>query len=393
MRLIVVGGGILGLAAARQWLREDAGAEIVVLEKERALAAHQTARNSGVVHQGVYYAPGSLKARLCRRGAELLEDYCAEHGLPFEACGKLVVAVDERELPRLDELERRAMANGVPGLRRLEDRELQRVEPHVRGLAGLHSPRTAIADFAAVARAFAAELQDAGASVRLGAEAARVEAGARPAVVLRDGARIAGDRVIVCAGLYGDRLARASGQPAEPRIVPFRGEYWRLPPERAGLVRGLIYPVPDPELPFLGVHLTRAFDGSVLIGPNAVPALAREGYRRRDLRWRDILDTVAWPGTWRMLRRHWRAGAGELHRSLRKELFVAEARRYVPELSGADVGPAPAGVRAQAVDRDGKLVDDFRLASHGGVVWVRNAPSPAATSSLAIAEELVANLH
>src|SRR5579872_532383 len=393
MRLIVVGGGILGLAAARQWLREDAGAEIVVLEKERALAAHQTARNSGVVHQGVYYAPGSLKARLCRRGAELLEDYCAEHGLPFEACGKLVVAVDERELPRLDELERRAMANGVPGLRRLEDRELQRVEPHVRGLAGLHSPRTAIADFAAVARAFAAELQDAGASVRLGAEAARVEAGARPAVVLRDGARIAGDRVIVCAGLYGDRLARASGQPAEPRIVPIRGEYWRLPPERAGLVRGLIYPVPDPELPFLGVHLTRAFDGSVLIGPNAVPALAREGYRRRDLRWRDILDTVAWPGTWRMLRRHWRAGAGELHRSLRKELFVAEARRYVPELSGADVGPAPAGVRAQAVDRDGKLVDDFRLASHGGVVWVRNAPSPAATSSLAIAEELVANLH
>jgi L-2-hydroxyglutarate oxidase LhgO len=393
VRLIVVGGGIVGLAAARQWTRTDPGAEVVVLEKDERLGTHQTAHNSGVVHQGVYYAPGSLKARLCRRGAGLLEAFCAERELPYEACGKLVVAVDEEELPRLDELERRSVANGVPELRRLEGSRLKEVEPHVQGLAALHSPRTAITDFSAVARALAAEVEQAGGEVRTGTTVLRVEPGARPAVVLRDGTRLEGDRVIVCAGLYADRLARASGEPAEPRIVPFRGEYWRLAPERADLVRGLIYPVPDPELPFLGVHLTRTLDGSVLIGPNAVPALAREGYRRRDIRRRDVMDTVAWPGTWRMLRRHWRAAAGELTRSARRELFVAQARRFVPALAGSDVVPAPAGVRAQAVDRDGKLVDDFRLTSNRGVVWVRNAPSPAATSSLAIAEELVANLH
>jgi L-2-hydroxyglutarate oxidase LhgO len=391
VRLIVVGGGILGLAAARQWLRDDPGAEVIVIEKEPRLASHQTARNSGVVHQGVYYTPGSLKARLCRRGAQLLEAFCTERGLPYEACGKLVVAVHEAELPRLDELERRSRANGVPGLRRLEGAELQHIEPHVRGLAALHSPRSAIVNFAAVARAFADDVEAAGGSLRLGTPAVRVESGARPVVVLGDGVRLSADRVLVCAGLYGDRLARASGEPAEPRIVPFRGEYWRLAPAHSELVRGLIYPVPDPELPFLGVHLTRTLDGSVLIGPNAVPALAREGYRPRDFRWRDTVETVSWPGTWRMLRRHWRAAAGELARSARKQLFVAEARRYVPALSAGDVLPAPAGVRAQALDRDGKLVDDFRLSAHGGVVWVRNAPSPAATSSLAIAEELLAN--
>ncbi len=388
MRFIIVGGGILGLASARQILRSDPEAEVVVLEKEPGLGRHQTSHNSGVVHQGVYYTPGSLKARLCRRGADLLKAYCAERGLPYDECGKVIVAIDASELGRLDALEERARANGVPELRRLDAQELAEIEPEVRGLAGLHSPRTAIVDFAVVADAYAQEVRAGGGTIVAGAMAVRVSSGRNPEVELSDGTRHAGDRVIVCAGLHGDRLARASGEPAEPRIVPFRGEYWQLRPERTGLVRGLIYPVPDPALPFLGVHLTRKIDGSVWIGPNAVPALAREGYRRSDVRVRDVLDTVSWPGTWRMLRRNWRAARDELWRSARKSSFVADARRYVPALALDDVVRAPAGVRAQALDRKGALVDDFWLNAERGVVWVRNAPSPAATSSLAIAEEL-----
>jgi L-2-hydroxyglutarate oxidase LhgO len=391
MRYVVIGGGILGLATARQLAASATGAEIVVLEREPALARHQTSHNSGVVHAGLYYAPGSLKARLCRRGLALLRDYCAEHGLPYDACGKLVVAKDERELEPLRRLSERAAANGVPGLRWLEAGDLTAIEPHVRGVAGLHSPETAIADFAAVARAFAAEVTAAGGEIRLCAPVARVDrnGGRRPRVELSDGAVIEGDRVIVCAGLQADRLAVASGEPAEPRIVPFRGEYWQLRRDRAHLIRGLIYPVPDPALPFLGVHLTRKVDGTVVLGPNAVLATARDAYDRRRLDLRDTYDAITWPGTLRMLRRHWRAGAGELKRSASKRVFIGEVARYVPAISIDDVVPALAGVRAQAIDRDGSLVDDFRLGVSGNVAWVRNAPSPAATSSLAIAEELL----
>jgi L-2-hydroxyglutarate oxidase LhgO len=389
MRYVVVGGGILGLATARRLRMLHPDAEIVVLEKEPRLAAHQSSHNSGVVHQGLYYTPGSLKARLCRRGADLLQAFCREHSVPYEAFGKVVVATDTSELPRLDELERRAQANSVPDLRRLDASELAEIEPHVRGIAALHSPHTAVVDYAAVANALAAELQAGGVSVRTGTAVARVAPGGAPAVILHDGTRLAADAVVVCAGLHADRLAIASGEPAEPRIVPFRGEYWQLRGAPAELVRGLIYPVPDPALPFLGVHLTRKLDGSVWIGPNAVPALAREGYRRRDINGRDLLQTLTWPGTWRMLSRHWRAAVTELGHSASKRRFVAAAQRYVPDLSPAAVVSAPAGVRAQALDRDGALVDDFRLGAGGGVVWVRNAPSPAATSSLAIAEELV----
>ncbi len=361
-----------------------------MLEREAALAQHQTAHNSGVVHAGIYYAPGSLKARLCRRGLGLLRDFCAERGLPYDACGKLVVAVDEGEIEPLRRLEQRATENGVPGLRRLAQSELAAVEPHVRGVAGLHSPETAIVDFAAVARAFASDVTGAGGEIRTGARVARVrQDGKNPNVELVDGSQIAGDRVIVCAGLEADRLAIASGEPAEPRIVPFRGEYWRLRPDRAHLVRGLIYPVPDPALPFLGVHLTRKIDGTVLLGPNAILSMARHAYERRRFVARDAYEALTWPGTLRMLRRHWRAGVGELARSASKRRFVAAVARYVPAIDVADVLPAPAGVRAQAIDRDGSLVDDFRLGVSGNVVWVRNAPSPAATSSLAIAEELV----
>jgi L-2-hydroxyglutarate oxidase LhgO len=389
MRFVVVGGGILGLATAWHLNRSVAGAEVVVLEKEQALGRHQTSHNSGVVHAGLYYPPGSLKARLCRRGLGLLREFCSDRDIPYDACGKLVIATEPQDLDGLGRLAERAAGNGVPGLRWLDDRGLREVEPHARGVAALHSPETAIVDFAEVARALADELRRDGGTIRTGTAVARVQRRAGgAAVILTGGPEVASDRVVVCAGLQADRLARASGEPAEPRIVPFRGEYWRLRPERAGLVRGLIYPVPDPALPFLGVHLTRNIDGSVWLGPNAVLALAREGYQRRDLDLREAFESLSWPGTLRMMRRHWRAGIGELDRSLRKRRFIHELQRYVPELRVEDAIRAPAGVRAQAIDRDGSLVDDFRLAAEDGVVWVRNAPSPAATSSLAIAEEL-----
>ena len=390
MRYVVVGGGILGLATARQLAASSPDADIVVLEREDGLARHQTSHNSGVVHAGIYYAPGSLKARLCRRGLALLRDYCAEHGLPYDACGKLVVAKDDSEVEPLRRLSERATENGVPGLRWLESGELTAIEPNVRGVAALHSPETAIADFAAVAKAFAAEVAAAGGEIRTSAPVARVKQdGRHPIVELADGSTVQGDRVIVCAGLQADRLALASGEPAEPRIVPFRGEYWQLRPDRSHLVRGLIYPVPDPALPFLGVHLTRKIDGTVVLGPNAILSTARDAYERRRFDLRDTYDAIRWPGTFRMLRRHWRAGVGELKRSASKRVFVSEVAEYVPAVSVDDVLPAPAGVRAQAIDRDGSLVDDFRLGVSGNVAWVRNAPSPAATSSLAIAEELL----
>lgn len=390
MRLIVVGGGILGLATARTVARERPDAEVIVVEKEPAVAGHQTSHNSGVVHAGIYYAPGSLKARLCRRGLGLLRDFCSDRNIPYQACGKLVVATEPRELEPLRRLHERASANGVPGLRWLDGDGLREVEPNARGVAALHSPESAIVDFAAVAGAFAGDVVASGGRLRLDAEVQRIvrEAG-RPAARLGDGTVLRADRVIVCAGLQADRLARVSGEPSAPRIVPFRGEYWKLRAGRTELVRGLIYPVPDPSLPFLGVHLTRKIDGSVWLGPNAVLSLAREGYRRLDFDLRDAYETLSWPGTARMMRRHWRAGVNELNRSLRKRVFIRDLQRYVPTLSPDDAVPAQAGVRAQAVDRDGSLVDDFRLNVEDGVVWVRNAPSPAATSSLAIAEELV----
>jgi L-2-hydroxyglutarate oxidase LhgO len=391
MRAVVVGGGIIGIATARTIAMQSPEAEVVLVEKEGSLAQHQTGHNSGVVHAGLYYEPGSLKARLCRRGVELLKEFCGEHELAYEECGKVVVATDPSELDRLERLTERASANGVPGLRRLDEAELHELEPAVRGIAGLHSPTTAIVDFAAVAHALGADLQRRGGIVRTGRRVVRVSPnGAGASVALEDGEVLKADRVVVCAGLQADRLAVASGESPEPRIVPFRGEYWMLPRERAGIVNGLIYPVPDPSLPFLGVHLTKRIGGDVLIGPGAVLATAREGYRRGAFDQRDLRDTLSWPGTRRMMRRHWRAGVQELTRAASKHAFIRDARRYVPSLRLRDCRRAPAGVRAQAVDLDGTLVDDFRLGFSGAVAWVRNAPSPGATSSLAIAEELYA---
>jgi L-2-hydroxyglutarate oxidase LhgO len=393
VRVLIVGGGILGLATGRLVAREHPRARVTLLEKEPELALHQTATNSGVVHAGLYYEPGSLKARLCRRGVELLQPFCREHDLPYVECGKVVIATDEAELPGLARIEERATANGVPGLRRLDAAALREIEPHARGVAALHSPRTAITDFRQVAGALASELTALGGVVRTGAEVARVRAdGATFTAELLDGSELTADRVVVCAGLHADRLARASGEPSEPRIIPFRGEYRQLREERRSLVRGLIYPVPDPSLPFLGIHLTRKVDGSVVIGPNAILALAREGYRGTAISLRDVGETFRWGGTWRLMRRHWRAGLQEVTRSAIKPAFVREARRYVPELRMRDTIGAGAGVRAQAVDRHGGLVDDFRLGGGDRIVWVRNAPSPAATSSLAIAEEIVTRI-
>lgn len=389
----VVGGGILGLALARLIGAERPEASVVVLEKEQQVASHQTGHNSGVVHAGLYYEPGSLKARLCRRGMDLLRSYCAEREIAYDACGKVVVATEDSELERLQRIFERSVANGVPGVQMVDRTRLREIEPHAEGIAALHSPQTAIVDYRAVARAFAADVVAAGGEVRLGATVVGVrDDGARPAVELDDGSRVESDVVVVCAGLQADRLARASGQPLSPRIVPFRGEYWALRRERIGLVNGLIYPVPDPSLPFLGVHLTKRIDGAVLVGPNAVLASAREGYRRRDVDVRDLREMLRFGGMWRLMGRYWRVGAGELSRSASRRLFVEAARRYVPELRADDVVPAPAGVRAQAVDPDGSLVDDFRLAATRRVAWVRNAPSPAATSSMAIAEELLSRL-
>jgi L-2-hydroxyglutarate oxidase LhgO len=384
----VVGGGIVGLAFAREFQRRHPGARLTILEKEAEVGQHQTGHNSGVVHAGIYYQPGSLKARLCTRGVRHLRAYCQDHDIDYRECGKLIIAADEHERPALAELFARGRANGVPDLRMVDGDEIPSIEPHAVGVAAIHSPRTAIVDFGAVARSLAASLEADGAMVRTDCEVVRVDQDSRRVQVTTSVGEMAFDHLVTCAGLGSDRVARLAGDNEDPRVVPFRGEYWMLRPERRHLVRGLIYPVPDPALPFLGVHLTSRIDGEVLIGPNAVLAFAREGYRWRDLHARDLMETLRWAGFRRLARRYWRAGATEMRRSLSRSTFIADAQRYVPELESGDVIRGEAGVRAQAVSRAGDLVDDFGFSDVGRVMNVRNAPSPAATSSLAIAETI-----
>ncbi|WP_040685344.1 L-2-hydroxyglutarate oxidase [Nocardiopsis baichengensis] len=377
----IIGAGIVGLALAEWIVRERPGARVTVLEKEDRVAAHQTGHNSGVVHAGLYYRPGSLKAALCRRGTGLLRDYCAEKELPYEEAGKVLVARGAEEEARLDRIERTARENGVPGVRRLGPDGLRAIEPHVRGAGGLHSPHTAVTDFVAVAESLADDVRRAGGRVLLGRPVIALRQGASGAEVLTGdphGERLRHrfDTLVVCAGLWTDRLARMAGAGDDPRIVPFRGTYHELVPERRYLVRGLVYPVPDPRYPFLGVHLTRHVHGEVTAGPNALLDRARLG------------ETLRWPGFWRLARRHWAMGAAETAVSASPAVFARQARRLVPGITAADLRPAPPGVRAQALGRDGALVDDFVLETHDRIVCVRNAPSPAATSSLAIAEYL-----
>ena len=395
-RVGVIGGGILGAAIAREFLQRQPDADVTVIEKEDRLASHQTGRNSGVVHAGLYYQPGSAKALLCRRGVSLLEAFCEEHGIRRVACGKVLVALDEVERGRLDDIEARAQANGVPGVRIIGGAELREIEPHVGGVAALHSPSTSIVNFTEVTQALAADAVAAGAKIHLGHEVVGIRlAGSEVVVDVRTAAgteQAAFDQVIACGGLQSDRLAEMAGDGPDPVIMPFRGEYYALKPERRGLVNGLVYPVPDPRYPFLGVHLTPRVDGEVLIGPNAVLALAREGYNWRTISPADLAEVARTPAFWRFARRHWRTGIREMYGSLSKRRFIAAARAYVPELTADDVVPATAGIRAQALEADGGLVDDFRISIRDRVVILRNAPSPAATSSLAIAEHVVSEI-
>ena len=383
--LAVVGAGIIGLSVAREMLGRHPRLRVAVLDKESEVGFHQTGHNSGVVHAGIYYVPGSLKARLCVEGARELYRYCEDREVAAERCGKVIVALGEEELPGLDELERRGRANGVPGLRRLGPDELRELEPHARGVAALHSPATGIVDFPGVTRALAEDVREAGGEVALGCEITGVEPEARGLALIHRGGRLRTRQAVFCAGPWADRLAVAAGAEPDPLIVPFRGAYLRLRPERRHLVRSLIYPVPDPALPFLGVHLTRHADGEVLVGPSALLAGARDAYRLRRIAPADMRSTLLWPGTWRMFRRWWRTGLDEIRRAASRRAFVAEAARYVPELRPNDVLPGPAGVRAQALSRDGRLVDDFVVSHTERALHVRNAPSPAATSALALA--------
>jgi L-2-hydroxyglutarate oxidase LhgO len=386
--IVLVGGGIVGLASALALLERKPGASLLVLEKEADLAAHQTGRNSGVIHAGLYYKPGSLKATTCARGRAMLERFCEEHGVRFERCGKVVVATREDEVPRLEELERRGRANGLAGVRRITPEELRDLEPHAAGVAALYVPETGIVDYREVARAYAGELARRGAAVRTGARATSILRRADRVIVETTAGAIEARALVACAGLESDRVARMAGLDLDVAIVPFRGEYWMLAPDRAGLVRNLIYPVPDPTFPFLGVHFTRRIGGGIEAGPNAVLALAREGYRRASFAPRDAWEVALWPGFWRMARRHWRAGLGEQWRSLSRAAFARACAALVPEVGPDDLAPGGAGVRAQAVRRDGALLDDFAIAEAERMVHVLNAPSPAATASLAIGSQI-----
>ncbi|MFE2479349.1 L-2-hydroxyglutarate oxidase [Streptomyces sp. NPDC059389] len=381
--VLVIGGGIVGLSTAHALAQLAPGTRVVVLEKESGPARHQTGRNSGVIHSGIYYKPGSLKARFAVRGAAEMVKFCAEHGIDHEVTGKLIVATGRDELPRLHALVQRGRENGIP-VRELGPAQISEYEPQVQGLAAIHVGTTGIVDYGQVARQLA---ESSGAEIVYGGAVDLISRRPSGIAVRTTTGLVVRARVLVnCAGLQCDRVARLAGDDPGMRIVPFRGEYYDL--ARPDLVRGLVYPVPDPAFPFLGVHLTRGIGGGVHVGPNAVPALAREGYGWGVVRPRDVADELAWPGSWRMALRHWRYGAGEIHRSLSKQAFTEAVRRLLPAVSAADLAPAGSGVRAQAVLRDGTLVDDFLIKEGPRAVHVLNAPSPAATASLPIGREI-----
>lgn len=389
MRTGIVGGGIVGIALARELSRR--GDEVVVLEKEAALAQHQTGHNSGVVHAGLYYAPGSLKAALCATGRNLIREFCDEKELAYREVGKLVVAVDASELPALAEIERRSVENHVPDLARIDDpTRIREIEPHAAGIAAVHSPHTAVVDYVAITEAMADDVRTAGGTVLLNHEVTGMRHEVGGVRVLTTASEHHFDRVVVCAGLQSDVVARFVGADPSPRILPFRGEYWELAASRTELVSGMIYPVPDARFPFLGVHFTRGVQGDVRLGPNAVPALAREGYTWRRFSARDTWESLTWPGARSLARHHWRLGVNEISGSLLKRLTYNRARRFIPELKMADLThKSPAGVRAQAWGRGGELLDDFAIDQVGPITLLRNAPSPAATSSIAIARYLL----
>ncbi|TME42304.1 MAG: L-2-hydroxyglutarate oxidase [Chloroflexi bacterium] len=386
----VIGAGILGLATARELARRGER-RILVIDKERTQATHQTGHNSGVIHSGLYYTPGSAKARLCVAGRHLLLEFCNEQDIAHDICGKLVVAVEESELAELQTLYERGIANGLRGLRLVDAQEIREIEPAVRGLRAIWVPEAGIVNYRDVALAIARDTP--GVTFGLGARVTGLRVTSGEVEIQTTGGTARAENVIACAGLHSDRIARMTGAAPEPRIIPFRGDYWVLRPERRGLIRGLVYPVPDSRFPFLGIHFTRRIEGPVWCGPNAVLAFAREGYRRRDVDLGDLAEAVGYGGFRALAAKYWRTGLAELARDLSKRLFLDALRRYVPELTANDLLPGPSGVRAQAIDREGRLVDDFAFDTAERVLNVRNAPSPAATSSLALAKEFVDRLE
>lgn len=392
--IAVVGAGIVGLAVAREILLRRPGLRVVIFDREESVAAHQTGHNSGVIHSGIYYTPGSLKARLCVEGSRLMYAYCVEHEIPYERCGKLIVAATEAELPQLDALEARGRANGVPGLRRVSAEEIVQIEPQCRGVSALYSPNTGIVDYGAVARSLEAELRSLGAEFKLGCRVSALHRRGSTTVLTHDGGHTGVGWAIACAGLWSDRLAEDAGAPADPRIIPFRGAYLRLQRDRPPVVRGLVYPVPDPALPFLGVHITKQINGDILLGPTAMVVGAKDAYKIWTMRLRDLASTFLWPGTWKVGGRFWKTALGEIHMAASRKDFVRACSVYLPALRGMKLEPVGrAGVRAQAVARDGTLVDDFVISETPGATHLRNAPSPAATSSLALAREVVDRLE
>ena len=387
--VIIIGGGVVGLGVALEITGRFPHLRLLLLEKEDRVARHQSGNNSGVIHSGVYYKPGSMKARLCVSGAAAMIEFCREHEVAHEVCGKVIVATDTDELPRLEELHRRGEANGLVGLRMIGPEELREIEPHSTGMKALVVPSTGITDYAKVSEKYADLISASGGTVLTSAAATGIRRGTSEIVVETSRGAFSTTALINCAGLHSDRVSRMAGDEPGVMIVPFRGEYYDLVPERAGLVRALIYPVPDPRFPFLGVHFTRRITGKVDAGPNAVFALAREGYRHRDISLRDLISSLAFPGFWRMARRNWRNGFDEFRRSLSKPLFVRALQRLLPEVSEKDLVPGGSGVRAQALKPDGTLVDDFQFLPSGKVLHVLNVPSPAATASLAIGKTIV----
>jgi len=387
--IVIIGAGIVGLATAMEMLVRYPSLKLAVLEKEHELASQQTGHNSGVIHSGIYYTPGSLKAKACVAGKAALIQFCQEHGVSYELCGKVIVATHEEELPRLEQLYQRGLANGVPDLEMIGPERLREIEPHAGGIKALYSPTTGIVDFGQVARAYAREVTSRGGVILTDHAVITIEQRNGRYLLTTPTDVVEARYVIGCAGLYADRVARLLGMPVTPQIVPFRGDYYVLRQERTAMVRGMIYPVTDPRFPFLGVHFTRRMNGDVWLGPNAVLAFAREGYRRLDINIGDLWETLRYPGFRKLALKYWRVGLEEMYRDFSKAGFLKALQRYMPELRPADLLPGPAGVRAQALAPNGTLVDDFVVDQQGGVLHVRNAPSPAATSSLAIAEMIV----
>ncbi|MEZ4520226.1 MAG: L-2-hydroxyglutarate oxidase [Thermomicrobiales bacterium] len=391
--IVVVGAGIVGLAVAREWLIRNPGTRLMVLDKEPEIAAHQSGHNSGVIHSGIYYTPGSLKARACVAGAARMMTYCDEHEIPYRLCGKMIIATEEEELPRLEALFERGQANSVPGLEMIEAGRLKEIEPHAVGLKAIWSPKTGIVDYRLVAKSYAGEIERSGGEIQTSTEVLGFEQRGDATLVSTTRGDFETSLVVTCGGLWADRLAQLSGGDREPVIIPFRGDYFTLPPDRRHLVQTNIYPVPDPQFPFLGVHLTPRMNGEVWLGPNAVLAFARAGYSFPTVNFKDLVDTVRSRGFRKFARMHWRTGLDETRRDLSRRRFLASLQKFIPELELSDLHPGPSGVRAQALSSDGKLVDDFVLDREGRTLHVRNAPSPAATSSLEIGRMIADELE